>query len=159
LKNQYPEKPINQKINNLKFKELPSSQSKARRNEKLKNPAIVNHTISIPFTSFKCSIIARKMIKILTQYTKSFKLHIAFSTIKLLSVILPRLKPPKSYYQNSNLTYEYVCDEPCEATYIGETQQMLHECILQLRHNKDGTISIIITILNIVTEKFVVNTK
>ena len=61
LKNQYPEKLINQKINNLQFKEFPPSQSKARRNEELKNPEIVNHTISLPFTSFRCSTITSKI--------------------------------------------------------------------------------------------------
>jgi hypothetical protein len=53
LKNQYPEKLINQKINNVKFKEFSPSQSKARRNKELKNTEIINHTISLPFTRRK----------------------------------------------------------------------------------------------------------
>ena len=92
--------------------------------KELKNPDIINHTLSIPFTSFRSSVIASKIKRILCQYTKNFKLNISFSLIKLSSVILPRLKPKKSYYLNSNLTYEYICEKPCEATYVGETKRM-----------------------------------
>ena len=61
VKNQYPEKFINEKIRELKLKTFPPSQSKARRKEELKNPDIINHTLSIPFTSFRSSVIASKI--------------------------------------------------------------------------------------------------
>ena len=108
--------------------------------EELKNPDIINHTLSIPFTSFRSSVIASKIKRILCQYTKNFKLNISFSLIKLSSVILPRLKPKKSYYLNSNLTYEYIREKPCEATYVGETKRMLHQRILEHRRNEEGAI-------------------
>ena len=53
VKNQYPEKLINQKIRELKLKNFPPAQSKARRTEELKNPNIINHTLRIPLTSFR----------------------------------------------------------------------------------------------------------
>ena len=65
-----------------------------------------------------------------------YKLSVFFSTINLTRIISPRLKPEKSYYFNNDLIYDYLC--PCEATYIGETQQLLHERILQHRRNKNG---------------------
>ena len=32
------------------------------------------------------------------------------------------MKPQKKYFQNCNLCYKYICD--CDASYIGETQQL-----------------------------------
>jgi hypothetical protein len=61
LKNQYPEKLINQKIKELKTKKFPPSQSKARRAEELKNLEIVSHYITLLFTTFRCSVIASKI--------------------------------------------------------------------------------------------------
>ena len=63
-----------------------------------------------------------------------------FSTINLTHIISPRLKPEKSYYLNNDQIYDYLC--PCEATYIGETQQLLHERIIQHHRNKDGVLHI-----------------
>ena len=134
---QYPFKwKINKKISNLKNKKFPPSESKARRTEELKKTENTTYTVSLPFTSFRCSIIASKIRKILSQYTPYYKLNVVFSTITLEHIISPRLKPEKSYYLNNDLIYDYLC--PCEATYIGETQQLLHERILQHRRNKDG---------------------
>ena len=138
LKNQYPEKLINQKIRDVKIKNFPPSESKARREETLKNPDLVHHTLSIPYSSFRCSVLSTKIKKILQQFTPNFCLNISFSTIKLSSVILPRLKPEKSYYFNSNLTYEYNCPDPCNESYTGETQRLLHERILE--HGRKGPI-------------------
>ena len=152
LKNQYPLKLINEKISDLKRKKFPPSESKARRNEELKNTENTSYTVSLPFTSFRCSIIASKIKKILRQYTPYFKLNVVFSTINLSSIISPRLKPKKSYYLNNDLIYDYLC--PCEATYIGETHQLLHERILQHRRNKDGVLHLHIKICPKYIEKF-----
>ena len=152
LKNQYPLKLINQKISELKIKKFPPSQSKARRDEELKNTQNTNFTVSLPFTSFRCSIIASKIKRILSQYTPYYKLNVVFSTINLTHIISPRLKPEKSYYLNNDLIYDYLC--PCEATYIGETQQLLHERILQHRRNKDGVLHLHIKTCPKYIEKF-----
>ena len=75
-----------------------------------------------------------------------------FSTINLTHIISPRLKPEKSYYLNNDLIYDYLC--PCEATYIGETQQLLHEQILQHRRNKNGVLHLHIKTCPKYIEKF-----
>ncbi len=67
---------------------------------------------------------ATNLYKISRQFTPNYKLEIIFSTVELDNVIHPRLKPQKKYFQNCNLCYKYICD--CEASYIGETQQLLH---------------------------------
>ena len=53
---------------------------------------------------------------------------------------------------NNDLIYDYLC--PCEATYIGETQQLLHERILQHRRNKDGVLHLHIKVCPKYIEKF-----
>ena len=126
------------KFPSSKQKKFAPSESKAKRIEELKKPEFTNFTVSLPFTSFRCSVIASKIKKILSQYTPYFKLNVVFSTVNLSSIISPRLKPKKSYYLNNDLIYDYLC--PCEATYIGETQQLLHERILQHRRNKTGVL-------------------
>ena len=63
LKNQYPLKLIDQKISELKIKKFAPSESKTRRIEELKKPEFTNFTVSLPFTSFRCSVIASKINK------------------------------------------------------------------------------------------------
>ena len=87
----------------------------------------------IPFNSFRCSKIASKIHKILNTYTPNFRLHIAFSTIKLSSIILPLLKPQKPYLHNANVVYKFTC--PWSLTYIGETYRLLDSRILE--HRRD----------------------
>ena len=50
------------------------------------------------------------------------------------------------------MIYDYLC--PCEATYIGETQKLLHERILQHRRNKTGVIHLHIKTCPKYIEKF-----
>ena len=72
-------------------------------------------TISLPYTDFRCSQVASRIHKLLEKYTANFPLNIAFSTIKLSSVILPRLKPAIKYTHSSNIVYQFTC--PCNSTY------------------------------------------
>ena len=81
---------------------------------------------------------ASTIYKIINQFTPNYKLNIVFSTRKLDSVIHPRLKPQKSYYQNCNLCYKYICE--CEASYIGETQQLLHSRVKNHRTSKSSVL-------------------
>ena len=85
---------------------------------------ILKITLSLTYTSLRCSHVATNLYKILRQFTPNYKLEILFSTVKLDNVIHPRLKPQKKYFHNCNLCYKYICE--CEATYIGETQTLLH---------------------------------
>ena len=81
IKNQFPEKLINQKISEIKSRDFKPSDSKAKRLEELNDTSIEKYTLSIPFTSFRSAVISKKLAKILSQFTPNFKLHTAFSTI------------------------------------------------------------------------------
>ena len=120
LKNQYPLNLLNQKISEVRDRNFQKSDFAKKRQADLDNPDFENYTFSLPYTSVRCSNVASKIYKIINQFTPNYKLNIIFSTIKLDSVIHPRLKPQKSYYQNCNLCYKYICE--CEASYISETQ-------------------------------------
>ena len=80
--------------------------SKAKRLEKRENPDLKFMTISLPYTDFRCSQVAPRIHKLLEKYTPNFRLNIAFSTIKLSSVILPRFKPAIKYSHTSNTVYQ-----------------------------------------------------
>ena len=59
-------------------------------------------------TGFRRSKVASEIYKLLEKYTPNFKLNIAFSTIKLASVILPRLKPKRTSDHLSMSSSHYV---------------------------------------------------
>jgi hypothetical protein len=124
LKNHYPLNLLNQKIKEVRDRNFQKSEYSKKRQEDLENPNFENFTLSLTYTSLRCSQVATNLYKILRQFTPNYKLEILFSTVKLDNVIHPRLKPQKKYFQNCNLCYKYICD--CEASYIGETQQLLH---------------------------------
>ena len=105
-----------------------------KRKAELENPDYEHFTFSIPYTSQRCSSVASNIYKIINQFTPNYKLRITFTSIKLDSVIQPRLKPTKNYYQHCNVCYNYICD--CESKYIGETQQMLHTRVKNHRQIK-----------------------
>lgn len=127
---------MDQKIAEIKARNFAPSENKLRREEEKKNPDLSFHTMSIPFTSFRCSNIASQIYKILRKATPNFRLSIVFSTIKLDRVILPRMKAKKSFYNNSNCVYEFEC--ACKSVYIGETKKLLHSRILQHRTTKSS---------------------
>ena len=93
--------------------------------------------MSLPYTSFRCSHIAYKIYKIIEKYTPNFRLSIAFTTIQLSSLKLPKLKPPKQDLLNSHTVYQFEC--PCSTTYIGETYRLLDTRILEHRAKKVHT--------------------
>ena len=68
------------------------------------------------------------------MYTPLFKLRIAFTTIKLSRIILPRLKPKINVFHKSNLVYKFNC--PCSSVYIGETNRLLELRIFE--HRREG---------------------
>ena len=86
---------------------------------------------------------------ILKHITPFFKLHIVFSTLKLSSVIYPRLKPKTDYFNNSCTVYKYDCVEVCPSNYIGESERLLHQRILELNRTYSNTsLSVFITKLH-----------
>ena len=108
-----------QKIEEIKRRDFKPSPNKLCREKERKNPDLIFYTMSLPFTSFRCSAVASQIYQILKKATPNFRLSIVFSTIKLNSVILPRMKAKKAFYNNSNSVYEFECD--CKSVYIGET--------------------------------------
>ena len=127
---------MDQKISEIKLRNFQPSENKKRREEEQKNPEFEFYTLSLPFTSFRCSNLASQIYKILKNVTPNFKLNIVFSTIKLENIILPRMKPKKTYFNNSNVIYEFEC--ACKQTYVGETKKLLHTRILQHRPTKSS---------------------
>jgi hypothetical protein len=106
LKNQYPLNLLYPKISELRERNFQKSDFAKKRKAELDNPDFENYTFTLPYTSTRCSSIAAKIHEIINQFTPNYKLNIAFTTIKLESVIHPRLKPQKSYCQNCNLCYK-----------------------------------------------------
>ena len=125
---------ISEKINEIKIRNYGPNPNKAKRLEDLKNPNLINVTISLPYTSFRCSVVASKIHNILKKYTPNFKLKIAFSTQKLSNVILPTLKPKTEQFFNSNVVYKFTCY--CTHSYIGQTKKLLETRIFQHRLDK-----------------------
>ena len=138
LKNQFPINLLNQKISEVRNRNFQKSDYSQRRQADLDNPDFENYSFSLPYTSLRCSNVATNIYKIIKQFTPNYKLNIIFSTIKLDNVIHPRLKPQKRYFQNCNLCYKYICE--CEATYIGETQQLLHSRVKSHRTSKQSAL-------------------
>ena len=66
--------------------------------------------------------------------------YILFSTLKLSSVIYPRLKLKTDYFNNSCTVYKYDCVEVCPSNYIGESERLLHQRILEHRTKAESHI-------------------
>ena len=131
VNNLYPRKIVQQKITEIKERNFGPSSQKVKRQAELNNSNSKYYTISLPYTSFRCSVIASKIYKILKKYTPNFKLNIAFRTIKLSSILLPNLRPQTEQLLASNSVYKFQCD--CPSSYIGHTKKILESRILQHR--------------------------
>ena len=117
------------KINEIQHKEFAPSPKRAEREREIKEHPERNHTLSLPFTSFRCEQIGKKLIKIIKNLTPNYNLNIVFQTIKLSSKIYPRLKLKKPFESKVNVVYEFKCD--CNNNYIGETKKRLRDRILE----------------------------
>ena len=129
VKKLYLRKIVQQNINQIKSCNFGPSSEKEKRQAELNNPNSKYVIISLPYTSFRCSVIASKRHKIIKKYTPNFKLNIAFRTIKLKSIILPNLRPQKEQLLAS--VYKFQCD--CISNYIGHSKKLLESRILQHR--------------------------
>ena len=138
LKNQYPLHILNNKISEVRGRDFQKSPYAEIRKADLENPDFTHYSFSLPYTSQRCSSVASNIYKIINQFTPNYKLKIIISTIKIDSVVHPRLKPAKKYFQHCNVCYNYLCD--CEARYLGETQQMLHSRVKNHRTDKHSSL-------------------
>ena len=80
------------------------------------------------------------MHRTIEKYTPNFQLKVAFSTIKLSSIVLPRLKPQKNYFFNNNVVYKFQCH--WSKTYTGETLKLLKSRIFQHRTSQKSHINL-----------------
>ena len=138
LKNQYPLHILNRKITEVRDRDFQKSDYAKKRQAELENPDLEHYTLSLQYTSQRCSSIATNIYKTINKYTPNFCLKIIFTTLKIDSVIHPRLKPKKNYLQHCNVCYNYICD--CEEKYLGETQQMLYTRIKNHRTDENSSI-------------------
>ena len=130
LNNAYPEKLINSKINEIKNRNFLANPNKALREADRNNPDLNFFTLSLPFTSHRCSKIASNLKKILSKYTPNYRLNVCFKTITLENIILPRLKAQKSWMLIPNSVYLFTCECQIE-TYVGQTRKILKSRIFQ----------------------------
>ena len=77
---------MDQKIFEIKNRNFAPSEYKLIREQERQNPELEFHT---------------------KQVTPNFRLNIVFSTIKLESIILPRMKPKKHFTKNSSYSLNY----------------------------------------------------
>ena len=136
VKNAYPRKIVKKKIKEIRDRNFTASEQKIKRITESNNPNIKKVTISIPYTSFRCSVIASNIHKILKKYTPNFRLNIAFKTIKLSSVVTPALKPRTDLYYTSNLVYNFKCE--CPSSYVGHTKQYFEKRIYQHKNDTNS---------------------
>ena len=98
-KNLYPKNLVKSKIDEVLRRDFGPSPGKLQRLEDNENPDLKQVFMSLPYTSFRCSKVASKLHRTIEKYTPNFRLKIAFSTIQLSSIVLPRLKPKKLLLQ------------------------------------------------------------
>ena len=134
----YPKNIVKSKISEVLSRDFGPSPGKIQRLKDNENPNLKQVFMSLPYTSFRCSKISSKLHRTMSKYTPNFQLKVAFQTIQLSSIVLPRLKPQKQYLFNSNVVYKYHC--PCSKTYIGETLKIVKSRILQHRTTKTSQI-------------------
>ena len=129
---------IQEKIKEISDRDFGPSPNKQKRQEQQQNSDLKFVSISLPYTSFRCSPVAYKIYKIIEKYTPRFRLNIAFSTIKLSSLVLPKLKPQRPTLLNTHLVYKFDC--LCSSTYIGETCRLFETRIHEHRRDSSSKI-------------------
>ena len=93
---------------------------------------------SLPFTAFICEKFSQKIIKILKNLTPEYNLNFCWQTIKLSSVITPKLKFIQPSFSKPNVIYEFKCE--CGDNYIGETRRRLIDRISDHNRKSGGTV-------------------
>ena len=73
LKNQYPLHIINNKIAEVRGRDFQKSPYAEIRKAELENPDFKHHSISVRYTSQRCSSVASNIYKIINQFTPNYK--------------------------------------------------------------------------------------
>ena len=117
MKNNYPEKLINNKINEIKQRNFQPSELRDIREK-----------------DYRCEKVARKIISTIKNYTPEFNVNVCWSNITLERIFGPKLKFKKSTLKKLDMIYEFKCE--CGEKYIGETRRQLTSRISE--HERDG---------------------
>ena len=134
--NSYPKHIVDKKIEEIKLRNFGTSPNRIAREEEKNDPEKVFYSLSLTYTSFKCSKIASEIYGIIRKYTPKFRLNLCFRTLTPENIILPRLKPEKHKLFTPNAVYRFVCT--CGKKYIGETSKIFKTRIFQHRIRKDS---------------------
>jgi hypothetical protein len=115
IQNGFPPNLVKEKIRYLKSLNF--------EKEQFENETDVHHYFKASFTGARCDTIGNKIKKIIKSVTPKFRLTLAWKTIRLESVIYPRLKREIPLRRRSGLIYEYKCF--CGIRYQGETSRTI----------------------------------
>ena len=129
IQNEYPANLIDEKIKSIKSKNFQPNQDKELyAKEKQENPER-HHTFCIPYANINIEHICKLIQKTISKITPGYRINFAYSTAKISSFLLPRIKPNLNDLDRSAVVYQFNC--PCGASYIGETVR-----IFRLRINE-----------------------
>ena len=82
------------------------------------------YTITLPYTSLRCSNVERGLVRALKSITPEYNLCFAWTLIKIGRVITPRLKTKISgATEQTGCCYVFTCN--CGEQYVGETTRRL----------------------------------
>ena len=124
LNNDYPEKLVDAKINEIKKRNFEPKQKRVNFDQ-IEHSA--KFTVSLPFTSKRCSQVERKIISAIKALTPDYHLNFAWSLITIGQVITPHLKP----YDNRKINCCYVFKCECGSCYIGETSRDINDRVTE----------------------------
>ena len=99
IQNGFPSKLVKEKIRYLKSLNFQKEQTEDETD--------IHHYFKASFTGARCDAIGNKIKKIIKSVTPKFKITLAWKTIRLESVIYPRLKKEIPLRRRSGLIYEY----------------------------------------------------
>ena len=134
LKNNFPEKLVSEKIHEVQNRNFEKSEYRREINEKIKNTSFDDsHSLTLPFTSFRCQNVATEIRKIISRFCPEFSVNICFSTIKLKNILNPKLKSKIDLKNTCCSVYQFKCK--CNEIYVGETKKLLEFRVFE--HRRD----------------------
>ena len=124
IKNGFPRKLIQSKIRNLKGRNFQSVRN-SDHVDPFKNSYEDQFNLILQYTSKRCDTVAKHLIKTVKRLTPKFRLSICWRTVKLSSIVTPRLKNTVPLQFRNGCIYEFTCAEQCNKRYIGESKRLL----------------------------------
>ena len=91
--------------------------------EPIQDETECHHYFKATYTGARCDSIGNKIKRIIKTVTPKFRVTLAWKTVRLETVIYPKLKKEIPLRKRSGLIYEYKCF--CGTRYQGETSRTL----------------------------------